>query len=262
LQSQVAFVRGKYADSFKLLWDAGTLYDECGSSRSRQLHLQLRLISTVLPIVGECVPRLENTVSPANAAWTEQRALVENIVQCFQKDDVVCLRSQLAEAEAKLGRFAAVEIGGALLRNRISRRMAAENWLDSAACLSRWNVDVLKLVGRSMSYLIDNHTHTLPLKNITSVRVESAHADQTVRKRPFRPVANASAEAMFAFSEVYREYEYELKTSAHDGALTIQTLCEGVHSQWKPFATVATPERFHDYSSGSVRTRNVTPIAM
>ncbi|KAH7723638.1 hypothetical protein AAVH_08744 [Aphelenchoides avenae] len=247
LQSQVAFVRGKYSDSFVLLCDAKKLYEECGSSRTQQVCLQLRLMSMLLPSV-------ELTLASIDAFPTHQHALVEDIVQCFLEDNVVRLRSELAVAETTLGRFAAVELCGALVRNRISRRMAAETWLDNLACLSRWDLDGLKVVGQRTSNLVDGNTHTLPLKNVASVRVESAHADQTIRDTP-------------TTSDLYDRHN--LRVSAHDGTLTIETQREIVGSNyaapteeaWKTFAVAATTESFPGYSE-CFSTRNVTHCAL
>lgn len=108
----MAFVRGKYSDSYKLLFDAMKLYEGCGSSRSQQVRLQLRLMSML-------VPSVDFKLASNDAVRTQPSALVEDIVRCFREDNVVRLRFKLGEVEAKLGRFAAVELCGALVRNRM-----------------------------------------------------------------------------------------------------------------------------------------------
>lgn len=132
--------------------------------------------------------------------------------------------------------------------------MAAETWLDNLACLSRWDLDGLKVVGQRTSNLVDGNTHTLPLKNVASVRVESAHADQTIRDTP-------------TTSDLYDRHN--LRVSAHDGTLTIETQREIVGSNyaapteeaWKTFAVAATTESFPGYSE-CFSTRNVTHCAL
>lgn len=129
----MAFVRGKYSDSFVLLCDAKKLYEECGSSRTQQVCLQLRLMSMLLPSV-------ELTLASIDAFPTHQHALVEDIVQCFLEDNVVRLRSELAVAETTLGRFAAVELCGALVRNRMYVGFFRQTYYSANKPLSRRQV--------------------------------------------------------------------------------------------------------------------------
>ncbi|KAH7712729.1 Protein CSN-2 [Aphelenchoides avenae] len=77
------------------------------------------------------------------------------------------------EMADKLGHFAAAELCSALLRNRMSHRMAPDNWVDTFACLSQWDVDGFHFVGRRLSDFVDNNSRVLPLKNIAKVSLKT-----------------------------------------------------------------------------------------
>ncbi|KAH7712723.1 hypothetical protein AAVH_19913 [Aphelenchoides avenae] len=54
-----------------------------------------------------------------------------------------------------------------------SRRMASDNWLDTFACLSRWDVDGFHLVGMRLSDLVNTNSRAIPLKYIAKVSLKT-----------------------------------------------------------------------------------------
>ncbi|KAH7712730.1 CSN-2 protein [Aphelenchoides avenae] len=175
MKARLAFIRGRYAASFELLWAAKRLYEECQSTNLLRIHMHLRLMSLLLPKVGDHTVRITDrtyAIHTNHALSTTEWARVKEIVQCFNDGDVAGLRSTTKDAQAELGHFAAVELCGALIRNQLFRRMAHENVLDTFACLPRWDVDALHPVGRRLSNFVEVNSRSLPLKNISKVSLK------------------------------------------------------------------------------------------
>lgn len=51
--------------------------------------------------------------------------------------------------------------------------MATDNWIDTFACLSRWDVDGFHLVGMRLSDLVNTNSRAIPLKYIAKVSLKT-----------------------------------------------------------------------------------------
>ncbi|KAH7699153.1 COP9 signalosome complex subunit 2-like protein [Aphelenchoides avenae] len=221
IRALVTLAGGKYGESFNLLLASKKLYDEVGNDRSQLLCIQLRLLALLLPNID-----FDKSVSPV---WTEPCALAEELVRLFKEEDVAGMRSTLYDVQARIGHFAGAELGCALLRNRTSRRMPPESWLDIFAYLSRWELDAPLFTARRLSSLISAKANVLPLRvvaeicligHIPLVLSLSNVADYTITEF-FRPV-----DKRFFGSEFWTPYEavgnYKIWMSAWNGLSTVQ----------------------------------------
>ncbi|KAH7699890.1 CSN-2 protein [Aphelenchoides avenae] len=161
IRALVTLTGGKYGESFSLLLAAKKLYHEVGNDRSQLLCIQLRLLALLLPNID-----FDKSVSPV---LPEPCALAEELVRLFKEEDVAGMRSALYDAQARIGHFAGAELGCALLRNRTSRRMPPESWLDIFTCLSRWELDAPLFSGRRLSSLISAKANVLPLRVVAEI---------------------------------------------------------------------------------------------
>ncbi|KAH7712726.1 CSN-2 protein [Aphelenchoides avenae] len=78
MQARISCARGKYSESFVLLWDAKKLYEACGNAGSQRVHLHLRLLSLLLSKRNDAVRAngKEYTLPVNYAVWSDKCAMV------------------------------------------------------------------------------------------------------------------------------------------------------------------------------------------